>query len=83
MEEENSNLERECHALAVLFQHIVEETKVRQTQSFLLRKCPNVLMEKCHATLLQKFFDTNPKLTFLVLQNNSLEKKNEKSVTLP
>lgn len=33
--------------------------------------------------LLQKFFGTNPKLTFLVLQNNSLEKKNEKSVTLP
>ena len=25
--------------------------------------------------LLQKFFGTNPKLTFLVLQNNSLEKK--------
>ena len=73
MEEENSNLERECHGLAVLFQHIVEETKVRQTQTFLLRKCPNVLMEKCHATT--KVFCTNPKLTFLMLliQNYSFE----------
>ena len=33
--------------------------------------------------LLQKFFGTNSKLTFLVLQNNSLGKKTEKSVTLP
>ena len=39
MEEVNSNLERECHALAVLFQHIVEETKVRQ-----LSKVFSVLM---------------------------------------
>ena len=66
MEEENSNLERECHGLAVLFQHIVEETKVRQTQTFLLRKCPNVLMEKCHATA-KVFSGTNRKLTFLML----------------
>ena len=45
MEEENSHLERECHALAVLFQHIVEETKVRLTQKkklfyAVLRTCP-------------------------------------------
>ena len=35
--------------------------------------------------LLQKFFGTNPKLIFLVLQNNSLEKKRkirDTSITL-